>query len=109
MMKKPAKSTPSTDSERETRVLLEQVNHNVKTIAEQHGSILKKLEEHDKQFSKIGSELNFVKVAVIENNKEIKGLRTEIEKVKTGQEVIEQKIDTVTSDHEQRLHKLEAV
>lgn len=45
--------TPPTDSERETRVLLEEVRSDVKTVAEQHGFIVVKLKEHDGEFLKI--------------------------------------------------------
>ncbi len=39
--------TPKTDSQRETRVLLEEVRANFKLLAEQYGSIAHKLEEHE--------------------------------------------------------------
>jgi len=44
------------DTDRETRVLLEEVRHEVKTVAEGHGSIISKLEEMDRQFRKNDSE-----------------------------------------------------
>ena len=49
--------TSATDSERETRVLLEEVRSDVKTIAEQHGSIMAKLKEHDGRFVRIDQKL----------------------------------------------------
>ena len=45
---KPPK-TKTTDSERETRVLLEEVRHNLKTVAEGHSILAKKLENHDEK------------------------------------------------------------
>ena len=119
MNKKPfkqSKSTPEYDSERETRVILERINKNVELLAEQHGSIAAKLEEHDTRFEKIESKIERVEVklvehdkrfdrvesAIIENSKDIKGL-------KAGQERIEQKLDIVTTDHEHRIQKLETV
>lgn len=92
---KPTKSTPEYDSQRETRVLLEEMNHGIKTIGEQHGTIVKRLDN-------IESELNSVKMAVMDNSLETKAL-------KTGQQEIKQKLDTVIADHEQRLQKLEAI
>jgi len=53
MKKKPTKPSPSRDSERETRVLLEEVRSDFKLLAEQYSSITKKLKEHDREFFKI--------------------------------------------------------
>ena len=99
---KKIKPTPEYDSERETRVLLEQIDQSVKTVAEQHGSIVKKLEEHDGRFDKIESELDSVKMAVIENSRGIRENSAKIDRV-------EKKLDTVTSDIEKRVRKLEVV
>jgi len=71
----------------------------------------------------IKSELDTVKMATMENSHEIKKLKSDVEQLKVGQakleqgqqqlaqgqERIEQKIDVITTDHEQRLTKLEAV
>jgi flavorubredoxin len=43
MVKKNQKPTPEYDSQRETRVLLEEIRSEVKVVAEQHGDIMKKL------------------------------------------------------------------
>jgi peptidoglycan hydrolase CwlO-like protein len=99
---KKIKSTPEYDSQRETRVLLEDIHSEVKTVVEQHGSIVKKLDEHDKRFDRMESELTTVKMAVMDNSRDIKEL-------KTGQQEIGQKLDTVIADHEHRLQKLETV
>lgn len=54
---KQPKSTQEFDAGRETRVLLEQIHSEVKTVSEQHGSIMGKLQEHDQRFEKIESKL----------------------------------------------------
>jgi chromosome segregation ATPase len=125
---KTTKTTPEYDSQRETRVLLEDINKSVKTVAEQHDSIIKKLDEHDGQFKKIDQRFDIVEMAITENSRNIKALQTDVKGLKTdaevlktdvkalkegqgrlekGQEEIKQKLDTVTTDHERRLEKLE--
>ncbi len=51
--KKNPKPTSKTDSERETRVLLEEVRADFKLLAEQYSSITHKLKEHDMEFAKV--------------------------------------------------------
>ena len=107
---------PEYDSAREQTVLLEEMNQSIKTIAEQHGSIVEKLDQHSKDLSIIKSELDTVKMATLDNSHRIKKLEQGQEKLEQGQEElkdgqqrIEQKLDIVTADHEQRITKLEAV
>ncbi|MCK4423713.1 MAG: hypothetical protein KAV18_06545, partial [Candidatus Omnitrophica bacterium] len=60
---------------RHNSVLMEHMEQQVKTVAEQHGSIMAKLEEHDRQLAQlpaIQSELGTVKMAVLENGRQIK-------------------------------------
>ena len=56
-----SKSTHEYDSQRETRVLLEQIRSEVKTVSEQHGTIMEKLQEHDQRFVKIDTKLEHIK------------------------------------------------
>jgi septal ring factor EnvC (AmiA/AmiB activator) len=97
-MKKNEKSpkTQKTDLELETRVLLEAISQEVQVVAEGHGTIIRKLDEHDKKFDviekQIGglkSDVEIIKVAVMDTNQRVK--------------VIEKKID----NHEIRITKLE--
>ncbi len=89
--------------ERHTNILMEQMKHEVKTVAEGHGIIIKKLEEHDKRFdevdaklighdkkfAKVESELHSISMAVMETSQTVKS--------------IEKKLD----NHETRITKLE--
>ena len=97
-MKKSDKSpkTQKTDLELETRVLLEAISQQVQVVAEGHGTIIRKLDEHDKKFDviekQIGglkSDVEVIKVAVMDTNQRVK--------------TIEKKID----NHETRITKLE--
>lgn len=93
MPKKDNKPNPEYDSERETRVLLEQIRSEVKVVAEQHGSIREDL-------TTIKSELGTVKMALMESSVNIKS-------VKVRQEKMDQKLDTALDNHEKRISKLE--
>ena len=55
-MKKSDKDSKAktTDSERETRVLLEDIRLYLKTIAEGHSILSKKLENHGEKLSEVG-------------------------------------------------------
>ena len=99
------KKNPEYDSKRQQNVLLERIHSDVRII---HGVLVRNmgeikgilnehkgiLIEHDRRFDRI-------EMAVTENTKDIKIL-------KAGQERIEQKLDLVTINHEQRIQKLEA-
>ena len=99
-MKKEIKTKSSHDKfkanlERETRVLLEEVHQQFETLAEGHSSLVKKLEQHDQRFDRL-------EAAVLENSREIRVF-------KEGQKRIEEKLDCVIINHEERLQKLEVI
>lgn len=80
------------DSERETRVLLEKIHSDVKTIAEGQSSNserLARIENTVNRLTGLESEVQYIKVAVMDTNKSVKS--------------IEKKLD----DHETRISKLE--
>ena len=62
---KQPKSTQEFDTGRETRVLLEQIRSEVKTVSEQHGSIMGKLQEHSQRFEKIDGRLDKIELKLI--------------------------------------------
>ena len=76
---------------RHTTVLMEHMTKEVKTVAEGHSAIIRKLDERDKRFGKVESELQSVKMAVMDTNQTVKS--------------IEKKIN----NHETRIQKLESV
>ncbi|NQU95898.1 MAG: hypothetical protein HQ549_06725 [Candidatus Omnitrophica bacterium] len=92
MKKKPIKrSTRRYDSERETRVLLEQLGSDIKIVAEGHGSINRRLDT--------------IEMAVLDNSRQIKHNFDNLD-IKINR--IENKLDTVTVNHENRIQKLES-
>ncbi len=98
---KRSRSTPEFDSGRETRVLLEQIRSEVKTVSEQHGSIMGKLQEHDQKFEKIERKLDQHDAHFLHIDQRFKNMDVRfdrLEKVVTG----------VMSGHETRIKRLEA-
>lgn len=105
MAKKPTGKktpTPEYDLQRETRILLEQMNKGITTVAEQHESVVKRLDD-------MATELHFVKVATLENSNDMKILKDDVKILKKGQEQIKEKLDTAVENYSQRIEKLEAV
>ena len=78
-----------TDSERETRVLLEDICQQVKIVAEGHGTIIKKLEDHDKEFEQMDQCFDRIETVLTDTNVRVKS--------------IEKKLD----NHEARIAKVE--
>ncbi len=103
------KITPEYDSQRETRVLLEEINGQVKLVAEQHVAIKEGMDTMKLELQTaikegmdaMRSELQTVKMAVMDDSIQIKGVRV-------GQEEIKQKLNTALDNHEKRISKLEA-
>ena len=103
--KKPAKkvtSIPEYDSRREQNVLLDEMSKSIKSVAEGHSGIVKKLD-------KVESELGYIRTTVVENGRDIKKIETGQQELKQEVKEIKTKLYTVTSDHEKRLKKLEVV
>jgi len=94
MAKKSKKPTPEYDSQRETRVLLEEIRDQVKLVSEQHGSVMNKLEQHDGKFERMEQRFDRLEIATMANGQGIKK--------------VEEKVDKVLDNHENRIQKLEA-
>ena len=81
---------------RHTNILMEQIRHEIKTVAEGHGSIIRKLEEHDKRFDKVDAKL-------MEHDKKFAKVESELQSISmavmdTGHEI---------KEHEKRIKKIE--
>jgi len=89
--------------ERHTNILMEQMRHEVKTVAEGHSIIIKKLEDHDNEFSKIKSDIGELKTDVHVLKSDVREIKSELHSMnaaimETGRE---------TKGHEKRITKLE--
>lgn len=126
MKKKSDKNNPTKKDEilskieeefkRHTHVLMEKMESTVKTVTEQHSSAVKKLDELKNDVDGLKYDSAIIKPAVEKHSKDINEVKSEINTmqsvikeldVKTDR--IEHKLDTVTTDHEGRLRKLETV
>ena len=115
-MKKQDKSKviPNHDSQRETRILLEQIRSEVKTVAEQYGEIVKrldridnKLEEHNSILFKLEMGLETVKSRVGTIDTKADRIERELESVKLAIKDVDARIGEKITEHENRLLKLE--
>jgi chromosome segregation ATPase len=104
---KKLKPIPEFDSQRETRVLLEHISSDVKTVSEQHGSIMEKLQEHDKRFGKIDKKLEQHDLQLLQINQKLVSHDTEFTNIEGRLGRIEKVITPVMSDHETRIKKIE--
>lgn len=102
--------------ERETRVLFEKIESDVAKVAEGHSMLVKKLEEHDKEFATMNQRFDILEAAVSENGRVIKqhnGRFDTIDKrfdtIDKANQQINEKLDIVISNHEDRLKKLEVI
>ena len=111
---KETNSTPEYDSKREQNVLLEQIHSDIKVLAGGYDVNTNRLDNVDQKLDNVESELGIVKMAVIENSKGIKILKDDVTILKDGVRKLEsnvckidQKLDVVVNNHEQRIRTLE--
>lgn len=98
-----APKTKTTNSEREIRVLLEDIRHSVKTVAESHGALSSKLNNIDERLSKIES-------TFFKNEWAIESIKNKVGTVDTKLDRIENVVLDINNgikDHGKRVTKLE--
>ncbi|MCG2711700.1 MAG: hypothetical protein L6416_05190 [Candidatus Omnitrophica bacterium] len=100
--------TPEYDSKREQNVIIEEIYTSVKKVAEQVTTMKEEiLTEVRTEIGGVKSELEIVKMAVMENSRGIKGLKTDVAEIKIRQDRMEQKLDTALDNHEKRITHVE--
>src|SRR3989338_3821397 len=111
---KKSKPTHEFDSQRETRVLLEQIHSEVKTVSEQHGSLMDKLQEHDQRFDKIESKLEQHDLRFLQMDQKFLNVESRLDHVEGMFDHVEGRLDRiekvvtgVMSNHETRIKKVE--
>ncbi len=98
--------TPKTkpaDSERETRVLLEDIRHSVKTVAENHSGLSSKLNNIDDRLSKIESTFFKNEWAIESIKNKVGTIDTKIDRI----ESVVLDINNTIKDNGKRITKLE--
>ena len=84
--------TKTIDSERETRVLLEDIRQQVKIVAEGHGTIIKKLEDHDKKFEQIDQRFDRMETVLTDTNVRVKSIEKKLDNHETRIAKVEEKV-----------------
>ena len=107
--KKSKTMTPEYDRERETRVLLEDIHKDVKTLAEQHGSIMHKLEEHDQRFDGVDVKMGFMDVRLMRVESELNSVKLAVMDMDRRIEGYQEQNQLILKSHEERLTVLEVV
>ena len=97
MPKKEKEDKILTEIKRHNKVLMEHMEKQVGTIAEQHDSVRKEIKQLRNSME---NRFATVEMAVLENSKDIKELKTDVKEIK-------QKLDSGLSNHEQRITKTE--
>ena len=102
---------------RHTGVLMEQMQKEVRTVAEGHSGIMRKLDEHDDRFAKIESEVGSLQSEVGSLRSEVGSLRSEVGSVKSELQYVKaavmdtnqtaKSIEKKLDNHETRISKLE--
>ena len=89
--------------ERHTNVLMEQMKHEVKTVAEGHSILVKKLD-------KVESEIGEVKKGMVEVKNDLQELKKDMREVKSelnSVKIVVVNISHESNDHEKRIKKVE--
>ena len=68
---------------RHVGVVVEGLRSEVRIIAEQHGDIMRKLEEHDVRFDRIDLDLKGMKIALFDNSHRLNDHDARIRKLET--------------------------
>ncbi|MFH1996776.1 MAG: hypothetical protein ABIJ27_07295 [Candidatus Omnitrophota bacterium] len=95
---------------RHTGVLMEQMQKEVRTVAEGHSGIIQKLDEHDERFTKIESEVGSIRSEVGSIRSEVGSVKSELQYVKAAVMDTNQTVKSVEkklNNHETRISKLE--
>ena len=118
-MKKNEKTPKSktTDSERETRVLLEEIRKQVQTVAEGHSALAKKLEGHDEKLNEISSVVQKIDTHYFKLQMDTESIKSQTGTIDIKTDRIERELGTVknavmninreTNDLQTRVKKIE--
>lgn len=87
--------TKSIDSERETRVLLEEIRHSLKTVAEGHGVLAKKLENHDEKLGEIGTIVRKIDANYFKLQMDTESIKSQAGTLNIKVDRIERELETV--------------
>ena len=93
--------------ERQTRVLIEQFRFELRTVAEQYGSIQQTLHEHDLRFDRLESHFDTFEIRFGNLENRFEHLENRFDHLETRFDKLDKQIGTVLTDHEHRLKRIE--
>lgn len=103
--------------EQKTRVLLEEIRRELKTVAEGHGILAKKLDDHDEKLSEISDVVRKMDTHYFKLQMDTEAVKSQTGIIDIKADRIERELGTVknavmdmsnvTKDHEKRVTKLE--
>lgn len=104
-----APKSKSIDSDRETRVLLEDMSRNITRIAEAQSSTSVQIAEIKSAITGLAtkSELETVSMAVMSLSGDVKALKGDVKNIDTRLKTVEEKIDKNLDNHDKRIAKIE--
>jgi len=88
---------------RHTNVLMEQMKHEVKTVAEGHSILVKKLDKVESEIGELKNDMAIIKPIVAANSKDLKEIKSELHSMNMA--LMETSHET--KDHEKRITKIE--
>ena len=95
------------DSQRETRVLLEDMNKGIKIIAEQHGDVVKRLDSIDSEIGLIKSDVGSIKLELGSVKSDSVSIKSELGSVKMAVMEVDNKLTINISRNDERFRKIE--
>ena len=96
--------------ERHTNVLMEQMKHEVKTVAEGHSILVKKLDKVESEIGEVKKDVRELKKDMVEVKNDVQELKKDMREVKTelgSVKMIVVNISHEINDHEKRIKKVE--
>ena len=93
-----------------TKILMEKMDSTVKTVTEQYGSIIKKIDNVASDVSDLKEDMAIVKPVVEQNSKDIQELKRDMKEVKSELHSVKMAVMTVSHEvgnHEKRIKKVE--
>ena len=95
------------DSEKETRVLLEEVRFELKVVAEGHTSVVGCLDKIEGRLDKVEGELHGVQLKLVQHDERFDRMDQRFDRLEGQLSVFQHQVGSVLKDHEQRFTTLE--
>ena len=102
-MKQQNKKVSKVFSSRQVGVLLESMHKDIKIVAEQHGDIMKKLEEHDKRVDTNEEMIASLAVDMTIVKSDIVGIKSDIVVIKSDVKVMKSDIVVIKNELTQKV------